>query len=109
MTARDPLAMAESRVASYENMLTQLKTRQENGSLNASEERLIKMLPDLMERYQKQVDELKRAAALKGDAPQEKPNAEPTEAQTPPQTPDDATLEAPMGQLAALTAGGDFT
>ncbi len=81
MTARDPLAMAESRVASYENMLTQLKTRQENGTLNASEERLIKMLPDLMERYQKQVDDLKRAAALKGDAQQEKPDAEPTEAQ----------------------------
>ncbi len=80
MTARDPLAMAESRVTSYENMLTQLKTRKESGTLNASEERLIKMLPDLMERYQKQVDDLKRAA-LDSDEPETKSDTEPTEAQ----------------------------
>lgn len=81
MTARDPIAMAESRVASYENMLTQLKTRKENGTLNASEERLIKMLPDLMERYQKQLDDLQRAAELKGDDQKEKADTDPTEAQ----------------------------
>ncbi|MGI9467146.1 MAG: hypothetical protein ACR2OA_08505 [Rubripirellula sp.] len=80
MTARDPIAMAESRVTSYENMLTQLKTRKESGTLNASEERLIKMLPDLMERYQKQVDDLKRAA-LDSDEPETKSDTEPTEAQ----------------------------
>ena len=31
------------------------------------------------------------------------------EAQTPPQTPDGATLEAPAGQFAAPSAGGDLT
>ncbi len=81
MTARDPLAMAKSRVTSYENMLTQLKARQQNGTLNPSEERLIKMLPDLLERYQKQADDLKRAAALKTDDEGAKPDTEPTEKQ----------------------------
>jgi hypothetical protein len=81
MSMRDPLAMAKSRVASYQNMLTQLKTRQTAGTLNPSEVRLIDMLPDLMERYQKQVDDLERVAAEKNG--QEKPatDGEPTEAQ----------------------------
>ena len=64
---RDPLMTAKMRVESYENMLTQLKERQQKSELNESEERLIKMLPDLMERYQKQVEELEAAEAELSD------------------------------------------
>ena len=62
MTSSDPLGAAKSRVSSYETMLTQLKERKQKSQLNESEERLILMLPDLLERYQKQVDDLNAAA-----------------------------------------------
>ena len=78
---RDPLAMAKSRVTSYETMLTQLKSRQAAGTLNPSEARLIQMLPDLMERYQKQLDDLELAAAAKGAGEETQTAGEPSESQ----------------------------
>jgi len=106
--ARDPLGMAQSRVKSYETMLTQLKDRKQKSQLNASEERLILMLPDLLERYQKQLDDLQAAAENLSDAEKAAAEAErnngPTEAQIKTQV--ESMIRSKM-RVSSISSSGD--
>ncbi|MGI9473542.1 MAG: hypothetical protein ACR2NZ_18515 [Rubripirellula sp.] len=65
--SRDPLSSLKMRVTSYEAMMTQLKERSEKSGLNESEERLVKMLPSMLERYQQQIETMEAEAEKQSD------------------------------------------
>ncbi|KAA1259464.1 hypothetical protein LF1_19980 [Rubripirellula obstinata] len=74
--SRMTLPMAKSRLRSFEEMMEKLKERQEDKELNESEERMLKVLPALLERYQKQAADLEAEAEKKAKAAEDAEDGE---------------------------------
>lgn len=65
---RNPL---KSRITSYEGMIKQLEERAAKGTLNETEERMLKILPQTLERYKEQAAKLKKDDEDEDEGPSE--------------------------------------
>jgi len=70
----------EDRVASYEQMLTQLEARAKESELSDAEKRVVEMLPKMIERYQTQLAEQAKARQEAGEETEEGAETGPSEA-----------------------------
>lgn len=103
---RSRVASYQSRIASYEKILKQLEERASKGEMNESEERLLKILPQMMERYEAQAaafkaDEEKKDAEKEDDEPEDKGPSE-----TAIQSHIDSLVRSKM-RISSISSGGD--